>query len=65
MFGQGVSATQLQMVDAYQALANGGTRIPLSMVEGCQHPDGSVTDVPTTKPTQVVSPQAAARPRSG
>ena len=60
MFGQGVSATQLQMVDAYQALANGGTRIPLSMVEGCQHPDGSVTDVPTTKPTQVVSPQAAA-----
>lgn len=60
MFGQGVSATQLQMVDAYQALANGGTRIPLSLVEGCQHPDGSVTDVPTTKPTQVVSPQAAA-----
>ena len=29
MFGQGVSATQLQMVDAYQALANGGKRIPL------------------------------------
>jgi cell division protein FtsI (penicillin-binding protein 3) len=60
MFGQGVSATQLQMVGAYQALANGGTRIPLSMVEGCEHPDGSITDVPSGKPTAVVSPQAAA-----
>jgi cell division protein FtsI (penicillin-binding protein 3) len=60
MFGQGVSATQLQMVDAYQALANGGTRIPLSLVEGCEHPDGTVTDIPNSKPTQVVSPQAAA-----
>jgi len=59
MFGQGVSATQLQMVDAYQALANGGTRIPLSIVEGCEHPDGSVTDIPSGKPTQVVSATAA------
>ena len=59
MFGQGVSATQLQMVDAYQALANGGTRIPLSLVDGCTHPDGSVTDVPKTSPVQVVSPAAA------
>lgn len=60
MFGQGVSATQLQMVGAYQALANGGTRIPLSLVEGCDHPDGSVTDVPSTAKTPVVSAQAAA-----
>ncbi|TDP99718.1 MULTISPECIES: peptidoglycan D,D-transpeptidase FtsI family protein [unclassified Leifsonia] len=60
MFGQGVSATQLQMVGAYQALANGGTRIPLSLVEGCEHPDGSVTDIPDSKPTPVVSAQAAA-----
>lgn len=60
MFGQGVSATQLQMVGAYQALANGGNRIPLSLVEGCEHPDGSVTDVPSAKQTPVVSAQAAA-----
>ena len=59
MFGQGVSATQLQMVDAYQALANGGKRIPLSLVEGCTHPDGTVTDVPKPAPVQVVSPTAA------
>lgn len=60
MFGQGVSATQVQMVDAYQALANGGKRIPLTMVAGCTHPDGTVTDVPKTTPVQVVSPAAAA-----
>lgn len=59
MFGQGVSATQLQMVDAYQALANGGTRIPLSLVEGCTDADGKVTEVPSPKATQVVSPEAA------
>ncbi|MEV8212158.1 penicillin-binding protein 2 [Leifsonia sp. NPDC077715] len=59
MFGQGVSATQIQMVGAYQALANGGTRIPLSFVEGCEHPDGTVTDIPNAKATQVVSAQAA------
>jgi cell division protein FtsI (penicillin-binding protein 3) len=60
MFGQGVSATQLQMVDAYQALANGGTRIPLSLVDGCQQPDGTVTGVPKPSPVKVISPQAAA-----
>jgi cell division protein FtsI (penicillin-binding protein 3) len=59
MFGQGVSATQIQMVGAYQALANGGARIPLSFVEGCEHPDGTVTDIPSAKATQVVSAQAA------
>jgi cell division protein FtsI (penicillin-binding protein 3) len=59
MFGQGVSATQLQMVSAYQALANGGTRIPLTMVAGCKQADGTVTDVPKPAPVNVVSPGAA------
>lgn len=59
MFGQGVSATQVQMVSAYQALANGGSRIPLSLVEGCTKADGTVVDVPKPKATQVVSAAAA------
>ncbi|MEN2737339.1 penicillin-binding protein 2 [Microbacterium sp. X-17] len=59
MFGQGVSTTQLQMVSAYQALANGGTRIPLTMVEGCKQADGTVTDAPKPTPVKVVSPEAA------
>jgi len=59
MFGQGVSTTQAQMVSAYQALANGGKRIPLSLVEGCTKSDGTVVDVPKPKATQVVSAGAA------
>lgn len=58
-FGQGVSATQLQMVDAYQALANNGVRIPLTVVDGCTQADGKVTDVPKPKSVRVVSATAA------
>jgi cell division protein FtsI (penicillin-binding protein 3) len=59
MFGQGVSATQVQMVSAYQALANNGVRIPLTLTEGCKQADGTVTDVPKPQPIQVVSAAAA------
>src|SRR5699024_6885599 len=48
MFGQGVSATQAQMVGAYQAIANGGVKVPLSLVKGCRLADGTVIDRPST-----------------
>jgi cell division protein FtsI (penicillin-binding protein 3) len=59
MFGQGVSATQIQMVSAYQALANGGVRIPLTLVAGCKNADGTVTKAPQAAPTRVISAQTA------
>jgi cell division protein FtsI (penicillin-binding protein 3) len=59
MFGQGVSATQIQMVGAYQALANGGKRIPLQLIDGCKQADGTMTDVPKPKATQVISRSAS------
>ncbi|MCU1576894.1 MAG: penicillin binding protein transpeptidase domain [Leifsonia sp.] len=59
MFGQGVSATQIQMVSAYQALANGGVRIPLTLVNGCKNADGTVTKAPQGTPTRVISAQTA------
>lgn len=34
-FGQGISATILQLASAYQTIANGGVRRPLSMVTSC------------------------------
>jgi cell division protein FtsI (penicillin-binding protein 3) len=58
-FGQGVSATQAQMLSAYQALANGGVRVPLSMIEGCKEPDGTMVDVPSQKGERVVSDQTS------
>jgi cell division protein FtsI (penicillin-binding protein 3) len=59
MFGQGVSATQAQMVSAYQALANGGVRMPLTLVAGCKQADGTMTDTPSKKGTRVVSAASA------
>jgi cell division protein FtsI (penicillin-binding protein 3) len=59
MFGQGVSATQIQMVSAYQALANGGVRIPLTLVAACKNADGTVTKAPQAAPTRVISAQTA------
>lgn len=59
-YGQGVSVTLAQMASAYQGLANGGVRLPLTLVEGCTRPDGTVVDLPDTKATRVVSAEASA-----
>ncbi|MEO6941635.1 MAG: penicillin-binding protein 2 [Terrimesophilobacter sp.] len=59
-YGQGVSVTLAQMADAYQSIANGGMRLPLTLVEGCTKPDGTVVDLPPTVGTRVVSEKAAA-----
>lgn len=58
-FGQGVSATSAQMASVYQTLGNNGVRMPLTLVEGCTLPDGTVTDLPATTGTRVVSEYAA------
>jgi cell division protein FtsI (penicillin-binding protein 3) len=58
-FGQGVSATSAQMASVYQTLGNNGVKMPLTLVESCTMPDGSVTHLPDTTPTQVVSEYAA------
>ena len=58
-FGQGVLATGAQVAGIYQTLGNGGVRMPLTLVEGCEMPDGSVTDLPSTEGVRVVSEKAA------
>lgn len=59
MFGQGITVTSAQMASAYQALGNGGVRMPLTLVSGCEHPDGSWSDVPVPTGERVVSEAAA------
>ncbi|MCL2794956.1 MAG: penicillin-binding protein 2 [Microbacteriaceae bacterium] len=54
MFGQGVAATLAQMLQAYQALGNGGVMVPLSLVKGCQQADGTMTDVPKKTSTRII-----------
>jgi cell division protein FtsI (penicillin-binding protein 3) len=58
-FGQGMTATSAQVASLYQTVANGGVRMPLTLVEGCEKPDGSYTDVPDPQGTRVVSEYAA------
>ena len=59
MFGQGMTATSAQVASAYQALANGGARTPLTLVTGCEHPDGTTSHLPPTESARAVSESAA------
>ena len=59
MFGQGVSATSVQVASLFQTLGNGGVKLPLTLVEGCTNADGTVTETPSTEGSQVVSESAA------
>jgi cell division protein FtsI (penicillin-binding protein 3) len=58
-FGQGVSATSLQVAQIYETIANHGVREPMTLVEGCKLANGKVIDTPTTAPVQVVSAKTA------
>lgn len=58
-FGQGMTVTSVQMASIYQTLGNGGVRMPVTLVEGCEWPDGTVTQLPSTEGTRVVSESAA------
>jgi cell division protein FtsI (penicillin-binding protein 3) len=59
MFGQGITATSAQMASLYQTLGNGGVRMPLTLIAGCEHADGTWTDVPVPNGERVVSEYAA------
>jgi cell division protein FtsI (penicillin-binding protein 3) len=58
-FGQGMTATSAQLVSMYQTLGNGGVRVPLTLVDGCEKPDGSYTRSSAPEGTRVVSEAAA------
>ncbi|GAA3207458.1 penicillin-binding protein 2 [Microbacterium terregens] len=62
-FGQGLTTTVPELVGAYDAIANDGLRMPLSLVESCLRPDGTVVEPTLPEPTRVISEQAAAQTR--
>ena len=57
--GQGLSMTALQMTGMYQAIANGGVRMPPRVIESTVRPDGTRVPEPEPRPVRVVSPQTA------
>lgn len=58
-YGQGVASTLAQLAGAYQALGNSGVRLPLTLVESCTMPDGTVVTPEKPEPVTVVSPSSA------
>jgi len=59
MFGQGVADTIVQTAGVYQTIANGGERIPPSIVAGCIDADGSLQKFEHGDPVRVVKKETA------
>ncbi|MCH8613241.1 peptidoglycan D,D-transpeptidase FtsI family protein [Arsenicicoccus dermatophilus] len=59
MFGQGMNLDLIQSAGVYQTIANGGVRIPPSLVAGQTGADGRFVPAKAPEPQQVVSPGVA------
>jgi cell division protein FtsI (penicillin-binding protein 3) len=58
-YGQGVSTTIPELMGAYSAIANGGERVPLSLIESCTKADGTVVKADAGKPVRVMKASTA------
>ena len=58
-YGQGVSATALQMADVYATIANGGVHVAPRLVEGTRDSDGTMHPTPVGPTGRVVSAATA------
>lgn len=58
-FGQGISMTPLQLVQAYTALANDGTMMQPYLVKKIEYADGTVEEFEPTVAAQVLKPETA------
>ena len=62
-FGQGMSATSAQIASLYQTIGNGGVHMPLTLVEGCERPDGTWTQTPVHRRGRAWSASPPPTPR--
>ena len=58
-FGQAFTVTVPQVASVYQTIANGGVRMPLSLVESCTKPDGTVVEMDAGEPERVIEEDTA------
>ncbi|MFA5188921.1 MAG: penicillin-binding protein 2 [Patescibacteria group bacterium] len=58
-FGQGITATSLQMVQAYSAIANGGKMVSPYIVQEIKKFDGTIIKTEQPAPKQVISSKTA------
>jgi cell division protein FtsI (penicillin-binding protein 3) len=59
MYGQGLSVNAIQAAGVFQTIANGGVRVPPSLVASTQNSDGTSTPTPPTTPVRVISTSTA------
>ncbi|WP_404348878.1 penicillin-binding protein 2 [Phycicoccus jejuensis] len=58
-FGQGISVTAIQAASVFQTIANGGVRVAPRLVDSVREADGTVTEMPKSASSRVVSEQTA------
>jgi cell division protein FtsI (penicillin-binding protein 3) len=59
MYGQGLSVSAIQAAGVFQTIANGGLRVPPTLVASTQNADGSSTQTSPPTPVRVISPSTA------
>lgn len=60
-FGQGLTITTLQLVNAYGAIANGGVLMQPHIIEEIRHDDGSTTKAETKELRRVISEETSSK----
>jgi len=59
MYGQGLAVNAIQTAGVFQTIANGGVRVPPTLVAGTENADGTFAQTPPTKPVRVISKPVA------
>ncbi len=59
LFGQGLSMSPIQMAGVFQTVANGGIRIPPTLVQAVADGDGTLQPVPAPQSQQAIPPETA------
>jgi cell division protein FtsI (penicillin-binding protein 3) len=59
MYGQGLAVNAVQAAGVFQTIANGGLRVPPTLVAGIENSDGTFALTPPTRPVRVISEPVA------
>jgi cell division protein FtsI (penicillin-binding protein 3) len=59
MYGQGLAVNAIQSAGVFQTIANGGVRVPPTLVASTESVDGTRTPTPSGKPVRVISTGSA------
>jgi cell division protein FtsI (penicillin-binding protein 3) len=59
MYGQGLSVNAVQAAGIFQTIANGGMRVPPTLVAGTEKADGTFAQTRPTRPVRVISKRVA------